>query len=287
MVVGALAGFAQAVAPNRNWGWLKRRYSRMKMRAKLSRNKRVRVVPSVDLYALGIQLMETACDGKRREQPFFAASQHRDGLQIALLAARPLRIRNFQDIEQARTLIYRGRLYWLMFDEEETKTGRPIEVYVPEHLRPYLDGYLKNYRQALLAKLPTGSKPTRALWVSRSGEKMEEPAIRCNIERRTKAEFGHSINPHLFRDCLATSFATDDPEHVRCVSTILGHASLATAEKYYNQATSLTAAHAFSATMLQIRYAFIEILEDETTREFLAQMTKWADHPIVAGETDL
>jgi integrase len=269
MITGALAGVAQAMEPGGEWSWLKLRYGRLKLRAEPRRNKRARVVPSTDLYGLGIVLMRTAEDGPREQQSFFAASQYRDGLMIALLAARPLRIRNFQDIEVGRTLRYRGQTYWLIFDEEETKTGRPIEAHLPAHLVPYLETYLKRHRQVLLAKRSAETKPTSGIWVSRSGNKMQEPAIRHNIKRRTEAAFGHPINPHLFRDCLATSLATDDPEHVRCASSILGHGSLSTAEKYYNQATSLTAARALTSTMLEIRHAFIEIFRDEAVRAFL------------------
>src|SRR6516165_2105190 len=95
LVIGGVAGIAQAMVPGADWAWLKRRYWRLKLRAKPSRDKRVLVVPSIDLYGLGIHLMETACDGRRCDHPYLAATQFRDGLQIALLAARPLRIRNF------------------------------------------------------------------------------------------------------------------------------------------------------------------------------------------------
>jgi site-specific recombinase XerD len=215
--------------------------------------------------------METAADGMRRGQPFFAASQYRDGLIIALMAARPLRIRNFQDIELLRTLVHRSGTYRLVFGEDETKTGRPLDVEVPRPLTPYLERYLHVHRSALLSKRPTGTKPTVALWVSRSGEKMQEPAMRYNIKRRTKSVFGHAINPHLFRDCAATSFATDDPKHVRCIAPLLGHTTLATSDKYYNQATMLTAVRVFSSTMMKIRNDLLEIFDDRAIRAFLVE----------------
>jgi integrase/recombinase XerD len=271
MQVGALSSIAQAFAPDADWNWLKRKYFRQKHRATPSREKRTRVVPSATLYALGIDLMETATDGVRHAQPFFAASQYRDGLIIALLAARPLRIRNFQDIELRRTLVYRSGTYWLVFGDDETKTGRPLDVEVPHPLTSYLDRYIGLHRNALLNKRPAETKPTTALWVSRSGEKMQEPAMRNNIERRTKAAFGHAINPHLFRDCAATSFATDDPKHVRCIAAILGHASLSTSEKHYNQATMLTAVRTFSSTIMKIRSDLLEIFDDKAVRAFLVQ----------------
>jgi site-specific recombinase XerD len=271
MQVGALSSIAQAFAPNADWSWLRRKYWRQKNRAKPSRNKRIRVVPAPALYTLGIDLMDTATDGARHAQPFFAASQYRNGLIIALMAARPLRIRNFQDIELRRTLVHRSGTYWLVFGEDETKTGRQVDVEVPRHLTAYLEQYLRVHRNMLLSKRLAGTKPTTAMWVSRSGQKMNEPAMRTNIQSRTKLVFGHAINPHLFRDCAATSFATDDPEHVRCIAPLLGHSRISTSEKHYDQSTMLTAARTFSSTMMKIRSDLLEIFDDEAVRAFLSQ----------------
>lgn len=271
MQIGTLSSIVQAFAPDEDWSWLRLKYWRQKHRAKPSRDKRTRCVPSAALYAVGVDLMETAADGSRHAQPFFAASQYRDGLIIALMAARPLRIRNFQDIELRRTLLYRSGTYWLVFDEDETKTGRLIDVEVPHQLTPYIDRYLALHRNVLLKKRPAETKPTMAFWVSRSGQKMQEPAMRTNIKSRTKFAFGHAINPHLFRDCAATSFATDDPEHVRCIAPLLGHTTLTTSDKHYNQATMLTAVRTFSATIMKIRHDLLDIFDDEATRAFLVQ----------------
>ncbi len=271
MHVGALCSLVQALQPAGDWGWLKTRSFRLKRRAKPVRKKWSRVVPSPELYTLGIDLMATAAGGKRQNQPFFAASQYRDGLMVALLAARPLRIRNFQDIELTRSLVHRSGTYWLVFSEEETKTGRPVDVEVPNPLVPYLEYYLRHHRPVLLNKRPKNTTPTTALWLSRAGEKMLEPAMRNNIERRTAKQFGHPINPHLFRDCAATSFATDDPEHVRCIAPLLGHTTFATAEKYYNQAPMLSAVRAYSNEMLRLRSDLLEVFDNQAVREFLVR----------------
>jgi integrase/recombinase XerD len=74
---------------------------------------------------------------------------------------------------------------------------------------------------------------------------MGENAIREQIKRRTKHEFGHAIWPHLFRDCVATSIAIEDPQNVHLASDILGHQSYATTEKYYNQSRSIDAGRSY------------------------------------------
>ena len=74
-----------------------------------------------------------------------------------------------------------------------------------------------------------------------------------SIIRRTRIVFGHSINPHLFRDCAATSIAIDDPAHVRVASQLLGHRSRATTERYYNQAQAIDAARRYQHFLLALR----------------------------------
>ena len=44
------------------------------------------------------------------------------------------------------------------------------------------------------------------------------------------------VNPHLFRDCAATTIATADPKHVSMIASLLGHSNGRTGEAYYNQA---------------------------------------------------
>ena len=269
--VDGLNRIAHAFAPDADWSWLRRKYWRQKHRSKPSRDKLTRVVPALALYTLGIHLMETATNHARHVPPVPTAFQYRNGLIIALMAARPLRIRNFQHIELFRTLVYRSGRYWLVFGEEETKTGRPIEVEVPRPLTPYLDQYLRLHRNVLLARRPVGTKPTTALWVGKLGQKMPKATISYNIIQRTKAAFGHAINPHLFRDCAATSFATDDPEHVRCIAAVLGHTTLRTSEGHYNQATMRTAVRTFSSAMMKIRKDLLETFDDKAVRAFLVQ----------------
>ncbi len=39
---------------------------------------------------------------------------------------------------------------------------------------------------------------------------------------RTLEKFGHSISPHLFRDCFATTQATVDPAHTQLIRAVFG-----------------------------------------------------------------
>ena len=70
-------------------------------------------------------------------------------------------------------------------------------------------------------------------------------------------EFGTAVWPHLFRDCLLTSLAVDQPELMRISATLLGHQSSITGEKHYNQARMLDASRRFGRTVSEIRQALL------------------------------
>ena len=72
----------------------------------------------------------------------------------------------------------------------------------------------------------------------------------------TASEFGHPINLHLFRDCLATATALEDPEHVGIIPAVLGHNDPASGERYYNQADTVSAARCYQDGILGLRREF-------------------------------
>jgi site-specific recombinase XerD len=104
--------------------------------------------------------------------------------------------------------------------------------------------YLTCHRPVLLQ----GNSAT-ALWIGVTGQPLSEITIRYNIIERTRAAFGVPINPHLFRDCAATTLALEDPAHVGAAATILGHASSLTTHKHYIQANTLAASRRHLAAL--------------------------------------
>jgi integrase/recombinase XerD len=141
-----------------------------------------------------------------------------------------------------------------MIPPEETKTREPIEVPWPEALTAALTTYLDTYRPILYRLRNRWTRPVGvALWVSTHGSPMCQTAVYETIVGRTGTAFGRPINPHLFRDCAATSIAIEDPEHVRIASQILGHRSASTTERYYNQARTIEAARRYHDFLLALR----------------------------------
>jgi hypothetical protein len=98
MMIGSLVRMMVALEPTFDWVWLRAVYQHLKTTARPSRDKRQAVVPAKDLYDLGLHLMQDAA--ARSACSYLGATQFRDGLIIALLAALPVRMANFSRIER-------------------------------------------------------------------------------------------------------------------------------------------------------------------------------------------
>lgn len=247
---------AVAFDSSRNWNWIRHIAKRVRAQHLPARSKRERMVHASDLLRLGEVLMVAA---PRQSTNRLRAMQFRDGLIIALLAARPLRLRNLAGLELERTLVSRGDgQWWITIPAKETKTHEPVEVPWPDGLAHALDTYLREHRAVLCGLRNRWTRPVgNALWVSTHGSPMAMSAIYDVITSRTAEAFGQPVNPHLFRDCAATSIAIEDPAHVRIASQLLGHRSVATTEQYYNHAQAIDAARCYHGFLVGLRHGKI------------------------------
>jgi integrase/recombinase XerD len=242
----------RVLARDEDWRWLRGLWMRLGRRAQPVRNKRLRLRPARDLLILGRRMMtsaeqETGWSRRRRAVHF------RDGLMIALLAARPLRLTNFASIIVGVHLVQQSGGWWFQFPATEMKVRRPYEVVFPTALIPELKQYLAIHRTVLLAGEKNQLSPgTNALWVSEIGTMLETGALASRIRKHTKEVFGASLPPHWYRDAAATSIAVEDPRHVCDAHHILGN-TLATTEKHYNQARSLEASRRHQAMLAALR----------------------------------
>ncbi len=184
-------------------------------------------------------------------------ARYRNILMIGLLSARPIRLRNLAMIEIGRHLTRRGSGYDLVFGPDETKTGTPIETSLPEGLTESMDFYIEQVRP-ILAR---GDETTR-LWLNQYGTPMKEHGLYMQIVKVTERDFGHRVNPHRFRDCVATTIAVEDAEHAQIIAPILGHTTMRTAERHYNQARQLDAARDYQSQILSLRQRLIATLPD-------------------------
>jgi len=247
--------FLRAVDPGADRGPLRRLLGRLRAEAEGvgHHDKRGRLQASHDLFALGCRRMAQAEAGDLT--PRRRAVAYRDGLVIALLAARPLRLRNLAALELDRHLVRAGEGWRLVIPGAETKTGRPLELPFPSALVPALERYLAVHRPVLaVAQGRRGQgQAGAALWLSAAGGPLSAGTLAFHVTELTRAAFGRSVSPHLFRDCAATSLALEDPTHVRLAAQVLGHAAFATTEKHYNLARSQEAATSWHQTLDGLR----------------------------------
>jgi integrase len=253
--VRELCNAIQAMAPARDWQWLHKIVRRLRRNAQPKRKKAALIVPVKQLWDYGLELMEAA-DAGTGGSDLARAAQYRDGLIIAVLAARPVRRRNLASIEIGEHLVQRGNGYWLYFPD--TKTGVAYERRLPQALGPYLEKYLTQHRPVLIqhrrpAKRRLFHAPGERLWISNFGSAMAEGTIYGRVTTLTALQFGHKINLHLFRDVVATSIAVEQSAHVQITPSLLGHATLATSEKHYNHARSLEATRQYQKHVLDLR----------------------------------
>jgi integrase/recombinase XerD len=178
-----LRAVAVVMDPDRDWGWINRMYSQVKARHRPARPKRARLVPAGELFELGIGLMMAA---SRLNTACERAMSFRNGLIIALLAARPLRLRNLAGLVLDRTLVSRGTQWWIEFSGVATKNGEVIELPWPEPLATPLETYLVRHREVLVQMCRRSTRPAGgALWVSKTGSPMSQEAIYHCITTRT------------------------------------------------------------------------------------------------------
>jgi integrase/recombinase XerD len=221
----------RVIAPNTDWTWLRELHLRLE-KLVVARNKHPRIVDINVLVDLGCYLMEksevSAADPNVRG--IQRAILYRDGLMITLLALRPVRRRNLTGIRIGINLITDTIGYRLYFGEHETKNHAVIEHPLPDWITSHIERYLTFYRPMF-----PNATSHEGLWASCKGGSLCSDAIYDRVAIHTKDSFGHSVNLHLFRDCFATTVASEDPENVQIAADMLGHSSLAITQRYYIQ----------------------------------------------------
>ena len=76
---------------------------------------------------------------------------------------------------------------------------------------------------------------------------MSAGAIYNAVCERTETAFGYRVNPHRFRHAAGTLWSIEDPENVRGVKDLLGHASYdKTTETHYVMGQSRLAGRALA-----------------------------------------
>ncbi len=177
------------------------------------------------LYRAGLEAMEGELETGE------ALERFRNGLCVALLAAAPMRIKNFAEIEIDRHLLQDASGWIIHLNATETKTRRPDRWPVPKTLERQMACYLEDVRPVLIQRGRAGS--THRLWIGKRGEPVSDQTVRKWIKELTAKKFGDAVLPHSFRHAAAVTLTLERPTKAVEAAALLGHASSQTTEKHY------------------------------------------------------
>jgi integrase len=172
----------------------------------------------------------------------------RDGLAIALEAAFVLRRRTLAALRIGKQIKKIGDLWFLDIPAEDVKTKRPLDYPISPQLSQLIDIYVNEIRPFI-----AGAKTHDYLWASARGRPMKGGVIYNAVRRRTRKALGFPVNLHRFRRAVGTFWSAQDPENVRGVKDLLGHADFRTTEKYYIMAQSRLAGRHWGRIMAGLR----------------------------------
>ena len=249
-VVSSLVGLKvtiMAMAPDQSWRWLMDVCNRLNVQSKPSKDKRLKMRSTNEIIAHAIQeldrLSATALSLRIERVAF------RDTLMIGLIAMRPLRLKNFTGLILGKTLLHEGDRWRINIEGEDTKNGDPLSFDVPDLLQPYLEAYLTRVRPVFLAK---ADQDVDALWLGFEGAPLTYHSIYCRMVLVTQKWFGRGINPHLFRDCAATTMSNVSAADALASTALLGQRDYTTTERYYIRANQLDASRRVIASLANI-----------------------------------
>ena len=255
-VVSALVGLKviiKAMAPEGSWRWLADICNALNRTARPVTDKRSRMRDTGQIVSTAVAEMDRLLDGPlitRLDRVAF-----RDSLMLALMAARPLRLKNFAALARGRNLIPVAEGWNFNIPGEETKTGQPLNFTVPKLLVPYLEAYLERVRPTFLKG---DTLESDSLWLGFEGRPLAQHSVYMRFTYITSRLFGSPINPHLLRDCAATTLSTKSPDDALTAAALLGHRNFRTTERYYIRANQLEASRQVGMLIDRIRSGAME-----------------------------
>lgn len=136
----------------------------------------------------------------------------------------------------------------LYLSDDDTKNHRHYSVPCSAEVEPYMRKYLDVYRPMLLR----GGEYDR-LWITHMGTPMTEVGFYGELRKVTLKKLGIALNPHSFRDSLATGIILENSANVPHAAALLGHSSLDTTNSHYNQAPAQAAYGRYQAILDSLR----------------------------------
>jgi integrase/recombinase XerD len=246
-LVSSLVGLKvmiKAMAPGMSWRWLADVCNALNRTCIAVKDKRPRMLPTDVIAERALNELDRLSTGAINRRILRVA--YRDNLMLALLALRPIRLTNFTEL-RIGTSLRRASGDWLIdIPGEETKNKDPLLFEVPAVIQPYLEAYMDRIRPIFLS---TAANSSEYLWLGYEGKPLTAHSVYLRFIFLTARLFGHSINPHLLRDCAATTLSTRSVDDALSAAALLGHRSFSTTERYYVRANHLAASRQISAAI--------------------------------------
>jgi integrase len=237
----------RSMAPQKDWKWLAGIVGRMRGGLEGEELKPRLGIEAKDIYAWALKRMAHIPDVDGLTE-LRRAAVFRDGLMVGLLIATALRLRTFIAIDVEKHLIRSAEGFGLKFKPEDMKDKRAHEFILPDELTDPMRMYLADFRPKLL-----GGKASSRLWITHHGEACTYGGFQRQLPQLTQQVFGIALRPHAFRSIVATSIATDDPEHASIIADVLRHATLAMSHKHYVRATGVKAMSDLQQVVAELR----------------------------------
>lgn len=243
----ALKVMIKAMAPSSDWRWLADLCNALNRSSQPSNEKHARIRPSEEIYAVALAELDRLQDLPAGGRNWLCA--YRNTLMIALLTARPLRLKNLTALAIGRHMLRNGLGWLIAIPGSEVKNGQPLEFDLVESLVPYLEFYLRDVRPRIMES----GQSSEYLWVAWNKESLSRREVYHCIVGTTERLLGVPINPHLFRDCAATSLSLVSTGAARAAAALLGHQHFATTERHYVRAKQLDASRKLNGVLSSLK----------------------------------
>ena len=207
-------------------------------------HKPIQIIDSKVLYDWGLTMTE---DALQDPNPEHRRVMVRNGVLLALFAARAPRVRSMASLRLGQTITRTGDSYRVVFEHEDIKTGRRLEYHTPSRLSAAIDRYIAVERAELL-----GEQSHDCFWVNQYGEPLTANEIADMVRRQSLRTFDKSFGPHRFRHALGTTAPLADPAHPGVAAAILG-ISGHMVEQHYNRANQADVAIKFHGNLSKTR----------------------------------
>ncbi|HXF37742.1 MAG TPA: tyrosine recombinase XerC [Actinomycetota bacterium] len=208
--------------------------------ALLGRPKVTSRLPAVLRPAEAAALVEAPVEpppGDGGADPVERAAALRDRAVLELLYGSGLRVGEVAGLSVDRVDLARERVRVL------GKGGKEREVPLSEYARDAIERYLEEGRPALAPRAERRPGDGGALFVNRRGRPATPRDLRRIVERYVRHELsGRRVTPHTLRHSFATHLLEGGAD-IRVVQELLGHASVATTQRY----THVSRARLFAA----------------------------------------